>query len=72
MPRSSELPSERVFAALKELIESGQLEVGSQMPSMDKISEDYGVSRTTARKVVQALAADGLVEIRPRWGTFVR
>jgi DNA-binding GntR family transcriptional regulator len=37
-----------------------------------QISEDYGIAQTTARKVIDALAREGLVEIKPRWGTFVR
>jgi DNA-binding GntR family transcriptional regulator len=72
VPRDSELPSERVFAALKDKIESGELQPGEQMPSLRKISEDYSVSQTTARKVIDALAREGLVEIKPRWGSFVR
>jgi Mn-dependent DtxR family transcriptional regulator len=40
--------------------------------SLRKISEDYRVSQTTARKVSEALASEGLVEIKPRWGSFVR
>lgn len=72
MPRDSELPSDRVFAALKDKIESGELQPGEQMPSLRKISEDYGVAQTTARKVIDALAREGLVEIKPRWGSFVR
>jgi DNA-binding GntR family transcriptional regulator len=72
VPRDSELPSERVFAALKDKIESGDLQPGEQMPSLRKISEDYRISQTTARKVIDALAREGLVEIKPRWGSFVR
>lgn len=72
MPRESELPSARVLAALKERIESGELEAGEQMPSLRAISEEFGVSQTTAKKVIQLLAEEGLVEVKPRWGTFVR
>ncbi len=72
MPRDYDLPSQRVFDALKQRIESGELEVGSQMPSMDTIAAEYKISRTTARKVIQQLAAEGYVEVKPRWGTFVR
>jgi GntR family transcriptional regulator len=61
-----------VFAALKDKIESGEFQPGEQMPSLRKISEDYSVSQTTARKVIDALAREGLVEIKPRWGSFVR
>jgi GntR family transcriptional regulator len=61
-----------VFSALKEQIESGTLQPGEQMPSLRKISDEYHVSQTTARKAVEALAREGLVEIKPRWGSFVR
>ncbi len=61
-----------MFAALKEKIESGELQPGEQMPTLRQISEDYGIAQTTARKVIDALAREGLVEIKPRWGTFVR
>ena len=44
---------------------------GEQMLTLIKISEEYGISRTTAQKVINALAEAGLVEIKPRWGTFV-
>lgn len=72
VPRSPELPFDRVSADLRAKIESGELAVGDQMPTLRKISEDYRVSQTTAKKVIEALARDGLVEIKPRWGTFVR
>jgi GntR family transcriptional regulator len=62
----------RVFSALKDKIESGELGAGEQMPSLRQISEDYGVSQSTAKKAIQQLADEGLVEIKPRWGTFVR
>ena len=52
-------------------IESGELLAGEQMPSLVKISEEYKVSRTTAQKAIQLLAEAGLVEIKPRWGSFV-
>jgi GntR family transcriptional regulator len=61
-----------VFAALKEKIESGELQPGEQMPTLRQISEEYWIAQTTARKVIDALAREGLVEIKPRWGTFVR
>ena len=65
------MPFERVFSALKEKIENGELLPGEQMPTLIKISEEYGISRTTAQKVINARAEAGFVEIKPRWGTFV-
>lgn len=65
------MPFERVTAALRAKIENGDLLPGEQMPTLIKISEEYGISRTTAQKVIRALAAEGLVDIKPRWGVFV-
>jgi len=61
-----------VAADLREKIESGEMLPGEQVPSLDKISATYNVSRVTARRALKALADEGLVEIKPRCGTFVR
>jgi hypothetical protein len=44
---------------------------GEQIPSLDDLSKSHGVSRVTARKAVLLLIDEGLLETRPRWGTFV-
>lgn len=58
-------------ADLREKIASGEWLPGEQVPSLDDLSETYKVSRTTARRAVQLLITEGLIETRPRWGTFV-
>jgi GntR family transcriptional regulator len=60
-----------VSAELREKITSGEWLPGEQVPSLDKLSETYRVGRTTARRAVQVLIAEGLIETRPRWGAFV-
>ncbi len=72
MTRTPDFPYLRVAADLREKIESGEMLPGEQVPSLDKISATYNVSRVTARRALKALADEGLVEIKPRWGTFVR
>jgi GntR family transcriptional regulator len=64
-------PYLRVSADLREKIVSGEWLPGEQVPSLDDLSKTYEVSRTTARRAVQLLIAEGLIETRPRWGTFV-
>jgi GntR family transcriptional regulator len=64
-------PYLRVSADLREKIVSGEWLPGEQVPSLDDLSRTYEVSRTTARRAVQLLIAEGLIETRPRWGTFV-
>ncbi|HUZ35910.1 MAG TPA: GntR family transcriptional regulator [Streptosporangiaceae bacterium] len=71
MPRQPLPPYLRVSADLREKIVSGEWLPGEQVPSLDDLSDTYKVSRTTARRAVQLLISEGLIETRPRWGTFV-
>ena len=64
-------PYLRVAAELREKIATGELLPGEQVPSLDRLAETYGISRTTARRAVQVLMDEGLVQSRPRWGVFV-
>jgi DNA-binding GntR family transcriptional regulator len=64
-------PYLRVSADLREKIVRGEWLPGEQVPSLDDLSKTYEVSRTTARRAVQLLITEGLIETRPRWGTFV-
>lgn len=49
----------------------GELLPGEQIPSLDDLAREHHVARTTARRAVQLLISEGLLETRPRWGTFV-
>ena len=55
--------SDEVFARLKQLIESGELKAGDDMPSERELMERFGVGRPAIREAMQALAGKGLVEI---------
>jgi DNA-binding GntR family transcriptional regulator len=69
----SELPPYlRVSADLRRKIREGELLPGEQLPSLDRISADYGISRATAQKAVRVLIDEGLAVSRPRWGVFVK
>lgn len=57
--------------AMREKITGGEWLPGEQLPSLDRLSADYGVSRATAQKALRVLVAEGLVETRRRWGSFV-
>ena len=71
MPRSAELPSERLAAELRRKIESGEWPGGEQIPSVTELVTAHGVSRATVVKAVRALVDEGLVVTRQGWGTFV-
>lgn len=61
----------QVLAALREQIESGDLWVGDRLPSEADLVEDYGVSRTTARRALDELRRQGLVRREPGRETFL-
>lgn len=57
--------------ALVARIASGELPVGTQLPSEEALIREFAVSRTTIRTTIQNLVRRGLVEIRRGRGTFV-
>ena len=65
-----ERANDAVHAALKQAILSSLLRPGERLNVPD-LAEQLGVSLTPVRNAVQLLAADGLIEVRPRSGTFV-
>ena len=70
--RSPQPPYLRVSNAIKEQIEHGEYLPGDQIPSMARLSEEYGISRGTARRVLVTLRDWDLIEITPGWGSFVK
>jgi DNA-binding GntR family transcriptional regulator len=60
----------RVIGAMRERIISGELEPGTNLSEI-ALAEAFGVSRTPVREALKQLQTEGLVEIRPRVGTFV-
>lgn len=50
---------------------SGELEIGSQLPTERELAERMGVSRAVVNGGVAVLAGKGFLEIRPRVGIFV-
>jgi GntR family transcriptional regulator, transcriptional repressor for pyruvate dehydrogenase complex len=59
------------LARLKDLILSGQLEPGSQLPPEQELASQLGASRSSMREAVRALTYMRLVEVRRGLGTFV-
>ncbi len=62
---------EQVYAALKSEIVNGEIGFGVQLKEME-LAERFGVSRSPIRETLRRLCGDGLVELRPNCGIFVR
>jgi DNA-binding LacI/PurR family transcriptional regulator len=61
----------RVFAALKERIESGEAAVGERLPTQSQLAEEFGVSTITIKHALDMLDRDGYIKRRPRLGSEV-
>lgn len=64
-------PWQQVAEIIRGQIASGELAPGAML-SIVTMAQEYGIARNTARKVLAALRNEGLVEITPGWGTFVK
>ncbi|MDQ8728486.1 GntR family transcriptional regulator [Bradyrhizobium sp. LHD-71] len=61
----------QVYLTLRELLRSGRYKQGDLFPTEEMLSADFGVSRITIRRALDALARDSLIERRQGRGTFV-
>jgi len=68
---SDESLVDRIVIQLQEMIVSGELQPGEQLPPERKLTEQLGVSRTVTREGVRILAAKGLVQTKRGVGTTV-
>ena len=62
----------RIADDLRTRITTGDLKPGGKMPSEVDLMRRYEVARETARRALQVLRTEGLVEFRMGFGNFVR
>lgn len=62
----------QLYHTLSEMIRSGAVKPGERLPTEAELVEAYGVSRTTARRALDELRREGVVERQPGKGTFLR
>lgn len=67
---ASSLMQSRVIEGLRERIITGAIDLGAPLSEL-ALAEEFGVSRTPVREALKQLQTEGLVEVRPRVGTFV-
>src|SRR5690554_1198871 len=66
----TERVTDTVYQLLRERIIEGVFEPGTKI-NVDEIARQLDVSRTPVHEALSLLAVDGLVEVKPRRGTFV-
>ncbi|WP_185972463.1 GntR family transcriptional regulator [Georgenia yuyongxinii] len=63
--------ADRIAAALRRKVASGELALGSWL-RQSAIAEEFGTSRTPVREAIQALTATGVAELIPNRGARIR
>ena len=69
--RPGEPVAEQVVYAVERAVVTGQLRAGDAFPSVRTLSQELKINPNTAHRIVSALTADGLLEVRPGIGTIV-
>jgi len=63
--------TEKTYRVLRDLIVTRAIPPGGKVTA-EGLSQRFGVSRTTVKGALDQLASEGLVDVRPQVGTFVR
>jgi GntR family transcriptional regulator len=61
----------QLAALIREQIQHGELAPGDQLPGVQELSKQYGISRMTALQAVRYLVREGMLVARHGHGTFV-
>jgi DNA-binding GntR family transcriptional regulator len=62
--------SDRVAEALRRAIGAGRYQPGERLVE-GRLAKDFGVSRIPVREALRVLAAEGVVDVQPRYGASV-
>ena len=63
---------EIIFNQIKESFITGELKPGDKLPAERELSTHFKVSRTSIREALRVLESNGVIEVRPGDGTFIR
>ena len=69
--RGAEPPYRQIAAWLRARIEAGEFRPGDALPSITRLSQEYGVAKTTAQKALRVLVGEGLARGVQGWATIV-
>jgi DNA-binding transcriptional regulator YhcF (GntR family) len=70
-PRSAVPPFEQLRVQLLEQVQSGELTLGSKLPTVRRLAEDLDLAPGTVARTYRELEQDGIIQTRGRNGTFV-
>ena len=71
-PLSDVSLTEQIRRAIRDRVASKQLEADERLPSLESMANELGVARGTVERAMRSLAHEGILNIVPRKGIFVR
>lgn len=71
LDRPAHPPWRQIADRVQAAITSGAYPPGQKLPSEAELRETYGVARMTARRALEHLRDEGVIESRPGIGWFV-
>lgn len=71
-PDSRTPPWRQIADVLRAAIVAGLYGPDDRLPSVASLAAEWGVNRKTANKALQALAEEGLIEVEPGMGYYIR
>jgi GntR family transcriptional regulator len=69
---SAVAPYQQIASILRGRIQSGEYKPGQRLPSITSLMQEYGVAHLTANKALRMLVAEGLAELSPGRGFYVK
>lgn len=64
--------SSHIAHVIETMIAEGRLRAGDRLPTEAQLCEQFDVSRTTLREAIQMLRSNGLLDVTPGRGSYVR
>jgi DNA-binding transcriptional regulator YhcF (GntR family) len=71
-PRSPTPPFEQLRISIRRLVATGELRLGSRLPTVRQLASDLGIAPGTVARAFRELESEGIIETRGRHGTRVK
>jgi GntR family transcriptional regulator len=70
--RSPTPPYEQIRLAIRRLVATGELGLGTRLPTVRQLASDLGIAPGTVARAFRELESEGIIETRGRHGTRVK
>jgi GntR family transcriptional regulator len=71
-PNSPVPPFEQLRIAIRQLVATGNIPVGSRLPTVRQLAADLGLAPGTVGRAFRELESEGIIESRGRHGTHIK